>query len=199
MLLRKLYELNRQGTANMQFPPSMFAHPPPLIPNLPPGSVGAGVQFPGQPFPHPLSAASSSQPTPASTSGATMASSTNNMNNSSYLVDTINQSMMNNLSFQSEQRTPFNTSSMPPNLNLTSSSVPSSASALQQQQKQALNQQNLLKQSIQFNLQQQQVANPPKQTNAPVTSSAQQPAPSIFNIGKTANPTGLAKFYFYST
>ena len=175
LLLRKLYELNKQNAALTQFPANIFSQLPP-----PPGASVLPPIIPGQQQ-HPPS----QLPTPTN---ATM-SSTSHFNNS-YLNDYMagavgqnNQSMINNVSFQSE-RTPFNTSVLPPsfnnNLNTTASSIPSSASALQKQQQQ---QQNLLKQSI-SNQQQQQ-----KPIITPQQQQQQQPqmpssSTSMFNINK---------------
>jgi len=107
-LLRKIYELNRQNSAANQLPlvfPTNLPPPPPSSGTQPPSAAGVSSQLPQQHLPATL--------------------------NNSLMVDQVNQSMLNNLSFQSE-RTPLTQHNLNPN-NVSTYSVPSSASAMQQQ------------------------------------------------------------------
>jgi E3 SUMO-protein ligase RanBP2 len=176
LLLRKLLELNKQNAALTQFPANLFTQLPPPLPGQ--SLAGAPIIPTGQQPPSQL-------PTPTN---ATISSTSHLMNNS-YLNDYMaggqnNQSMINNVSFQSE-RTPFNNSVLPPsfnnNLNTTTSSIPSSASALQKQQQQ---QQNLLKQSISNQQQQQKPIITTQQQQPQLPSSTM----SMFNINKNQVP-----------
>ena len=150
-LLRKLYEQNRQQQQYQQQlppPPQMnanFMHP------------AAAAFFPPN-FPSQAPPSSNTTTTTATTTGA---NSTTTQPNSSYFPDPTNQSMLNNVSFQSE-RTPFNMNQLPPsfsNLNTTGSnySIPSSASGMnlnQQQQQRQQQQQPVVVAAAPFNPQQ---------------------------------------------
>lgn len=104
-----------------------------------------------------------------------------NLNNS-YMADQVNQSMLNNLSFQSE-RTPLNQHSLNPNT--SAYSVPSSASAMQSQQFLSYFNQNI-PQTQQFqpppvSLPQQQQQQKSKNTlfpGPPPSASVSKPSPS---------------------
>lgn len=99
--------------------------------------------------------------------------------NSSLMVDQVNQSMLNNLSFQSE-RTPLNQHNLNPNT--SAYSVPSSASALQSQQFMPFFNQNLPQPPTavqQQPQQQQQQLQPPKNNLFPPNVAAlPKPSPS---------------------
>jgi hypothetical protein len=150
-LLRKIYELNRQQSmAPGALMPPFFPPPPP----------------------HPSSQVpqSSNNMPPGGGGGVAQQLPPN-------FMDPINQSMMNNMSFQSE-RTPFNMNQLPPsfaqNLNLTGSnySIPSSASGMNMKQ----------------NLAQQQ------QQQQPSVFNPQQPPPSVFNLNKNQQPPVSQQF-----
>jgi hypothetical protein len=123
-LLRKIYELNLQNS-NFKLPAPSF------IPGL-------GAPIPGGAGSNPQQQQNNLSQFPQGRSSSTASQmSSNTTMNASFMTDQINQSMMNNLSFASDMRTPFNPNQMPSlfasqnqNLNTTSSnySITSSAS-----------------------------------------------------------------------
>jgi len=120
-LLKKIYDLNKQQGLIQNPMQSLYQHQP-------------GPQSQPPPLSTQSSASNQPQHIPPSFSLNSILGA-NNLN-SSYMADQVNQSMMNNLSFQSE-RTPLNLNQQNPNASMYS--IPSSASAMmfnQQQQQQ---------------------------------------------------------------
>lgn len=152
-LLKKIYELNKQQSSMQNQNPMMH-----------PGQLAPSQQFPSQ-------ASASSQQLPPSISLNNLVGHSNNLNNS-YMVDQINQSMLNNLSFQSE-RTPLNVNHQ--NQNNSCYSIPSSASAMM------LNQQTTpyINNQLSVVQQQQLIAS---QKSAVSYQTTKQPLPQYNNV-----------------
>lgn len=149
-LLKKLYDLNKQQGLNQNQMP--FMHNGPM--------QSQQQQFHQQ---HQQYSSGSSQLPPSL--------SLNNLNNS-YMVDQVNQSMLNNLSFQSE-RTPLNVNQQNPNASCYS--IPSSASAMM------MNQQTQFTPYLNNQL-------PPNQQQQLATVTASQKSTPSFQPGKPAQP-----------
>ena len=130
--------------------------------------------------------------------------------NQAYFLDQINQSMMNNLSFQSE-RTPFNANQLPPsftnNLNNTGSnySIPSSASGLtnmlQQQQSSSTKTANQQQQPLPpFNPQQPPPSFKPQQQQPQQLPNSIPPPTAAFkfapSLSTTSTPQANSPFTF---
>jgi E3 SUMO-protein ligase RanBP2 len=139
ILLKKIYDLNRQNPNGFNLFPTNFVQPQPPPPSFNLAQLAQNLPPLAQP---------PQQPVISSLPGHQA-----NMANVSYMGDQINQSMLNNLSFQSE-RTPFH----PHIANTTINSIPSSASALNQQLKLT---QNILPPTL-LPQQQQQTQNLPQ-------------------------------------
>lgn len=156
-LLKKIYDLNKQQGLNQNQMPPMHT-----------GQLQQQQQYHHQQHHQQYSSGSSQQQMPPSIS-------LNNLNNS-YMVDQVNQSMLNNLSFQSE-RTPLNVNQQNPNASCYS--IPSSASAMM------MNQQNqftpYLNNQLPPNQQQQQ-------QQLPGMVASQKSTPSYQPNGKPTQP-----------